>query len=81
MNKINKVDDLHEIVDRAAAWPEQAREELEESMLNVEARYYGVYVATKDDRAAIKRSADDMQQNRFASETDIKRVFHRFNRA
>jgi len=77
----NNLDDLHEIVNRASEWPEQARAELEESMLSVEARYYGVYIATKDDRAALKRSADDVKHNRFASDDNVKRVFRHFNRA
>jgi len=80
---MNKKDtgELHEIVERAAEWPEQARDELEEAMLNVEARYYGVFITSKDDRAALKRSDQDVRANRFASESDIKRVFQHFNRA
>jgi hypothetical protein len=80
MNK-NNVDELHNIVDRAAEWPAQAREELEESMLSVEARYYGVYIATKDDRAALKQSAEDMRNNRFAPTTDVEKVYRHFHRA
>jgi hypothetical protein len=74
-------DEIQEIAGRAAEWPEQAREELVESMLSIEARYFGVYITTKDDRLALKKSADDIRHNRFAAEEDIKRVFHRFNRA
>lgn len=77
----NNLNDLHAIVNRASEWPEQARAELEEFMLNVEARYYGLYIATKDDRAALKRSADDVKHNRFASDDNVKKVFRHFNRA
>jgi len=80
MSKKN-IDDLHDIVDRAADWPEQAREELEESMLSIESRYYGVYILTKDDRAALKKSAEDIRHDLFASDNDLKKVFHNFNRA
>jgi hypothetical protein len=73
--------DIHEIAERAAEWPEQAREELVESMLSIEARYHGVYITTKEDRAALKQSAGDVQEGRFASPEDTKKVFHRFNRA
>jgi hypothetical protein len=73
--------ELHEIVERAAEWPEQAREELVESMLSIEARYYGVYITTKEDRAALKQSAVDVRDGRFASPEDAKKVFRRFNRA
>ena len=50
-------------------------------MLGIEARYYGVYVTNKDDRAALKHSQDDIRHGRFASDDDIKKVFHRFHRA
>lgn len=73
--------DLHEIVKRASEWPEQAREELVELMLSIEARYHGVYITTKEDRAALKQSADDVRDGRFASSEDTKKIFHRFNRA
>jgi hypothetical protein len=76
----NDAKEIHEIADRAAEWPEQAREELVESMLSIEARYFGVYITTKDDRDALKRSADDMRHDRFATEEDVSKVFHRFNR-
>jgi hypothetical protein len=76
-----EIEEIHEIADRAADWPVQAQEELVESALNIEARYHGVYNATKEDRAALKLSADDVRHDRFGSDADIKKVFHRFNRA
>jgi hypothetical protein len=77
----NNTNDIHEIVERVPEWPEQAREELVESMLSIEARYYGVYITTKEDRVALKKSAEDVHEGRFASNEDTKKVFHRFNRA
>jgi hypothetical protein len=75
------LDELHELVDRAAEWPEEAREELEQSMHSVESRYYGVYIASKEDHAAFKQSGDDIRNGRFASDGDVKRVFLDYNRA
>jgi hypothetical protein len=77
----DQIQELHELIERAAEWPEEAKDELVQSMLGIEARYYGVYVTNKDDRAALKRSQDDMHHGRFASDDDIKTVFHRFHRA
>jgi len=77
----NYTNDIHEIVERVAEWPEQAREELVESMLSIEARYHGVYITTKEDRVALNQSADDVRENRFASHEDAKKVFHRFSGA
>ncbi len=50
-------------------------------MLSIEARYHGVYITTKEDRAALKTSAEDVRRNSFATDDDVKKVFHRFNRA
>jgi hypothetical protein len=77
----NDTDELRELVDRAGDWPEEARQELVESMLDIEARYHGVYITTKEDRAALKQSAQDIHDNRFASHDDVRKVFHRFHRA
>jgi hypothetical protein len=76
-----EIEEIHEIADRAEDWPVQAQEELVESALSIEARYHGVYIATKEDRTALKQSGEDVRHDKFASEADIKTVFHRFNRA
>ncbi len=77
----NDPNDLSELIERAADWPEEARQELVESMQDIEARYQGVYITSKEDRAALKQSADDIRDNRFAPYDDLKKVFHRFHRA
>jgi len=74
----NYTNDIREIIERVPEWPQQAREELVESMLSIEARYHGVYITTKEDRSALNQSADDVRENRFASHDDAKKVFHRF---
>jgi hypothetical protein len=73
--------ELSELIERAAEWPEEARQELVESMLDIEARYHGVYITTKEDRAALQQSANDIRDNRFASRDEVRKVFHRFHRA
>jgi hypothetical protein len=77
----DQIDELNALMKRTADWPEEARHELVESMLDIEARYHGVYVTTKDDRAALEQSHDDMRHGRFASDADVRKVFHRFHRA
>lgn len=73
--------ELSELIERAAGWPDEARQELVESMLDIEARYHGLYITTKDDRAALKKSGDDVRAGRFAAHEDVRKVFHRFHRA
>jgi hypothetical protein len=76
----NDTIELNQLIERAADWPEEARQELVESMLDIEARYHGVYITTKDDRAALKKSGDDISAGRFAALDDVRKVFHRFRR-
>jgi hypothetical protein len=76
----NDAKEIYEIADRAAQWPEQAREELVESMLSIESRYFGVFITTKEDRQALKKSAGDMQHGRFAKTEEVEKVLNDFNR-
>jgi hypothetical protein len=41
---------LSELIKRSADWPDEARQELVESMIDIEARYHGVFITTKEDR-------------------------------
>ena len=74
-------EEITQLFQRAKAWPEDAQQELAQSMEGIEARYYGVHVVTREDRAALKRSEDDVKNGRFASEKDIKKVLLNFHRA
>jgi hypothetical protein len=74
-------EEITELFERAKDWPADAQQELAQSMEGIEARYHGVHVVTREDRAALKRSDDDVKNGRFASEKDIKKVFLRFHQA
>jgi hypothetical protein len=76
----NDADEIRELADRAAQWPDQAREELVESMLSIESRYFGLFITTIEDRQALKKSADDIRHNRFAKTDVIEKVLNDFNR-
>jgi hypothetical protein len=72
---------FNELMQRAAGLPESALDELADIMLDMEDRYCGVYITDKDERAALKRSEDDVRAGRFASDDDIKKIFRHFHRA
>lgn len=72
---------IDELLERAAGLPEPARDELVQSMLDIEARYLGVYVTDQEERSALKRSQEDVRNGRLASDDDIKSVFRYFKRA
>lgn len=74
-------DEIRDLLVRAAEWPEDAQDELLRSMLDIEARYHGVYITSKEERAALKRSEDDMRHARYATHEDVKSVFRNFHRA
>ena len=73
--------EIYELMERASEWPGEAQSELVQSMLDIEARYYGVYVTNKDERAALKRSQNDVDGGRFATTDDVRKVFRDFHRA
>jgi len=72
---------LTELIVRAETWPEEAQEELVRSAFDIETRYLKTYELPDEDRAALKRSLDDVHNNNFASEDEVKEVFARFRHA
>lgn len=75
---INK---LKELMVRTKAWPEEAQELLVRSAFDIELHYLGRYELTEADRAALERSAADVENGRFASEREVEEVFARFRQA
>jgi hypothetical protein len=68
-------------LERVEAWPHETRDELLRSITEIEKRYGNVYRATKDDRAALARSAQDVRKGRYATDQDVEKTFGRFHRA
>ena len=50
-------------------------------MAEIEHRYSELYHVGDEERAALERSAEDVRQNRFASDHDVEATFTRYNRA
>jgi len=73
--------DLKKILERVPTWPKDAQDELVRSIAEIETRYTKVYHLNDDERAALKRSADDVRHGRFASDDEVDEVFDRFHRA
>jgi hypothetical protein len=72
---------LKEIMQRAETWPEEVQEEAAETLLSIERGHVGGYILTAEDRAALARSAEDVQKGRFASEEQVANFFDRNRRA
>ena len=73
--------DLKKILERVPTWPKDAQDELVRSIAEIETRYTKVYQLNDDERAALKRSADDVRHGRFASDDQVDEVFDRYHRA
>jgi hypothetical protein len=72
---------LKELMARIETWPHEAQEELLRSAFDIEMRYIGGYQLTDEDRAALERSAEDVSAGRFASDSEVAQLFHRFRQA
>ena len=71
---------LETLLDRISTWPEEAQAELAERIVEIEARYCGVYRLSDDERAAVRRGLEEMRQGRFATEEEVAAVFDRYRR-
>lgn len=75
-----KTKELKGILDRVGSWPKDAQEELIRSVTEIESRYKKVYHLDDDERAALKRSEDDVRHGRFATSDEVEFVFGKFHR-
>ena len=71
---------LEALMERAASWPDEAQAELVRFMIDTEAKHFGVYRLTDEERAAIRKGLDDARQGRFASDEEVAELFSRYRR-
>lgn len=67
-------------LERAADWPRELREEATDALRAIDAAHRGTYKLTEEDRAALRRSAEDVRLKRFVSKKKL-RAFFRTGRA
>ncbi len=72
---------LKEIFARAETWPEPVQDEAVELLLSIEQGHIGDYELTAEDRAALARSAEDVQAGRFIADAQVAEFFDRNRRA
>ena len=68
-------------MERAASWPEEAQAELVQFMIDTEAKHFGIYRLSDEERTAIRKGLEDVEQGRFASDEEITDLFARFRRS
>jgi hypothetical protein len=70
-------EEIASILDRLTELPQEAHDELMESVAQIEAKYGGVYRLNEDERAALDRSLEDIRHRRFASPEKIEEILAR----
>ncbi len=66
------------ILDRIADWPKEAQEELVQAIVEIEAKHFGVYHLSDEERAAVREGLAQAERGEFASDEDVAAVFNRY---
>ena len=69
--------DLKKVLERVSSRPKDALDELVRPVAEIETRYSDVYHLNDEERAALNRSAVDIQTSRFATDHEVDAVFDR----
>jgi L-lactate utilization protein LutC len=69
---------LDTLMERAASWPEEAQTELVQFMIDTEARNFGVFRLSQEDRVEIEKRIAAADRNEFASEDEVEALFARY---
>lgn len=67
-----------EIAKRITDWPDEAIAELIQAMLDIEAKHFGVYRLSDDERAAVREGSAQAERGEFVSDEQVATFFNRF---
>jgi predicted transcriptional regulator len=70
MNKL-----VENLLDRVADWPEDAQQELVEAAADIEARHFGVYPLSEDERAAVQEGLAQADRGEFVPDDVVAAYF------
>lgn len=66
------------ILDRIADWPEEAKEELMQSIADIEARHLGVYRLSDDERSAVREGLAQAARGEFVPDEVVSDYFKKY---
>ena len=69
---------LEILLEHVATWPEEAQEDLVQSMVDIEKKHLGIYHLNDEERAAVRRGLREMREGKLASEDEVARAFARY---
>lgn len=70
---------IETLIERVREWPSDAQDELVRVVAEIESRYSGVYQLDEGERAALRRSQEDIEGGRFASDAEMDAVLRPFS--
>jgi len=71
---------LGTLLERAESWPDEAQAELVRFMIDMEAKHFGVYRLSDEDRARIERSLAAAKRGEFATDEEVAALFNRYRK-
>ncbi|MGY3449446.1 hypothetical protein [Bradyrhizobium sp. USDA 4353] len=71
-------DALEILLERVAAWPDQAQAEFVRSVEDIETRHLGPYRLSDDERKAVQRGLQEMRDRKLATDDAVAAVFNRY---
>jgi predicted transcriptional regulator len=66
------------ILNRIAVWPKEAQEELVDAIVEIEAKHFGVYRLSDEERAAVREGLAQSARGEFTADEDVAAFFNRF---
>lgn len=69
---------LEILLEQVATWPQEAQEELVQSMAIIEKKHLGAYRLTDEERTAVRRGLQEMREGKIASDEEVAAVFNRY---
>jgi len=69
---------LGTLLERAESWPDEAQAELVRFMIDMEAKHFGVYRLSDEEREAVRKGLEDARQGRFATDEEVAALFARY---
>jgi predicted transcriptional regulator len=73
MNKITET-----ILDRIADWPEEAQQEVMQAVVDIEAKHFGVYRLSDDERTAVREGLAQAERSEFVPDDVVEAYFNKY---
>ncbi|MGJ5138392.1 hypothetical protein ACQR1V_10415 [Bradyrhizobium oligotrophicum] len=69
---------LEMLLERVAAWPDQAQAEFVRSLEDIETRHLGPYRLSDNERKAVQRGLQEMRERKLADDAAVAAMFNRY---